>query len=188
MTYWLAFGVLGAILAADIAAGEIEGKTIDILLSCPVTRPGLILSRMGAVVLVLAAAAAFTTAVCLAGAAARGYPPRPELAPCIFLDGFTLSLVFASVSLLVSLGTRRRTLAVFFTLGIMGFLFMYESMLAKLYPFLSAFSFLNPFHYYRPDAVLIERSASLLNPLALLAFAAALTALSAVIFSRKDIT
>ena len=75
----------------------------------------------------------------------------------------------------------------FFALGIMGFLFMYESMLAKLYPFLAAFSFLNPFHYYRPDAILIRRSFSPLEPLVSLIFVAVLTSLAVVFFRRKDI-
>jgi ABC-2 type transport system permease protein len=187
ITYWIAFGVLASILAAHIVAKEIEGNTIDILLSYPITRSGLIISRMITVIMVMLISTIFTLLICIIGILIVGYPIDFKLIVQAFLIGFIISMIFASLSLCISVWTSQQTLSVFFTLGIMGFCFMYEEALAKLYPCLDRISFLNPFHYYEPESILIHRSFSIFNSLLLLLFFLIFSFLSIFFFKRKDI-
>ncbi|MBN2323073.1 MAG: ABC transporter permease subunit [Spirochaetes bacterium] len=187
ITYWIAYGVLASILAASIVAKEIEGNTIDILLSYPITRSGLIFGRMIAVIMIVSAATVFTLLVCILGIVIAGFPIYLKLLVPVFLVGLVISLVFASLSLFISVCTSRQTLSVFFTLGIIGFFFIYEEVLAKLYRFLDTVSFLNPFHYYKPESILIRHSFSIVNTFVLLLFFLIFLIGSLLYFERKDI-
>lgn len=188
ITYWIAFGVLASILAANIVAKEIEGNTIDILLSYPITRSGLIISRMITVIMIMLISTIFILLICILGILTTGFPINFKLIVQTSLMGFIISMIFASLSLFISVWTSQQTLSVFFTLGMMGFFFMYEEALAKLYPYLDTISFLNPFHYYKPGSILIHHSFSILNPTLLLLFFLIFSFLSILFFRRKDIT
>lgn len=187
ITYWFAFGVLAAILAANIVAKEIEGNTIDILLSYPVTRSSLIVSRMIAVIMIIFMATIVMLLICGSGILIAGFPVNFGLLVCVLLMGFIVSVVFASVALFISICTSQQTLSVFFTMGITGFFFLHEEVLTKLYPFLKSISILNPFHYYKPELILIDHSFSFLNPFVLLLFFLIFLFLSILFFKRKDI-
>jgi ABC-2 type transport system permease protein len=188
VTYWITFGVLASILAANIVAKEIEGNTIDILLSYPITRSGLIISRMITVIMIMVISTIFTLLICIVGISIAGCTINIRLIVQASLMGFIMSMIFASLSLFISVWTSQQTLSIFFTLGIMGFFFIYEEALAKLYPFLDNISFLNPFHYYKPESILIRHSFSILNSMLLLLFFLIFTFLSILFFRRKDIT
>jgi ABC-type transport system involved in multi-copper enzyme maturation permease subunit len=188
ITWWLAFGVLGAILAVNIVAKEVEGNTVDILLSCPVTRAGLILCRFFSVILILTAISCFMFFICCGGVLLAGFPVRSGLIVKAVLSGLFLSMIFASLSLLVSLLVFQQTLSVFITLGIMGFFFMYDEVLAKLYPLMDRFSFLNPFHYYQPGNILIHETGSISHLLMMTLFVLILLLISVLVFNRKEIT
>jgi ABC-2 type transport system permease protein len=187
ITYWLAFGILGSILAAGIAAKEAEENTIDILLSCPVTRTVLIVSRIISVIVIFMIITVIMIFNCIIGISAAGYTVYFGLVMQAVTAGFFISLVFVSVTLFISIYTFRQTLSVFFTLGIMGFLFIYEEVLAKLYPFLDNFSFLNPFRYYKPENILIYNSFSVSDFIMLIVFFLLILILSILYFIRKEI-
>lgn len=92
ITYWIAFGVLASILAANIVAKEIEGNTIDILLSYPITRSGLIISRMITVIMIMLLSTIFTLLICILGILMAGFPIYFKLIVQAFLIGFIISI------------------------------------------------------------------------------------------------
>ncbi|MEJ2663732.1 MAG: ABC transporter permease subunit [Spirochaetia bacterium] len=188
ITYWIAFGILGAILAANIVAKEIEGNTIDILLSYPITRSGLVLSRVISVSMILIIVTCFMIPICTLGIIVAGHAIHIGMIIQALLSGFFISMIFVSISLFISIFTSQQTLSVFFTLGIMGFFFLYEQVLAKLYPFLDKLSLINPFHYYRTKDILVHKSFSILNYAVLFAYTVSILILSMLCFNRKEIT
>jgi ABC-2 type transport system permease protein len=99
VTYWITFGVLASILAANIVAKEIEGNTIDILLSYPITRSGLIISRMITVIMIMVISTIFTLLICIVGISIAGCTINIRLIVQASLMGFIMSMIFASLSL-----------------------------------------------------------------------------------------
>ncbi|MBN2534200.1 MAG: ABC transporter permease subunit [Spirochaetales bacterium] len=188
ITYWLAFGLLGAILAAHIVAKEVEENTIDILLSYPITRSSLVISRIITVTIIMIIVTIGMIFICAVGILIAGYPVYMILIIQVSLAGFLLSMIFVSISLFISIWAFQQTLSVFFTLGVMGFFFMYEEVLVKLHPFLDKLSFFNPFHYYQPGEILIHKSFSIRNSICMLAYFLFFFILSLLFFNRRDIT
>lgn len=187
MTLWMVFGVYSSIIASRIVAREIEENTIDILLSYPVTRTSLILSRLAAAAIILLLAILLTFAFTVIGLVILGTPVKLDILAAAFLSGFLLCLAFGGVSLLISVFIPQQNYTLFITIGIMFAMFAYEELLIKVISFLEYLPFLSFFHYYRPGEILIHGSISAANPLILLGYFALFTLAAAAIFKRKDI-
>jgi ABC-2 type transport system permease protein len=188
ITYWIAFGLLGAILATNIIAKEIEENTIDILLSYPMTRSGLVFSRIIAVMIIMLIVTCIMTLICILGVFITGHAIHIGMIVHAVLSGFFISMIFVSITLFISILTSQKTLSVFFTLGIMGFFFLYEQVLIKLYPVLNMFSIINPFHYYQTKAILIDSTFSAHNYVLMAVFVIIIQMFSLFFFNRKEIT
>ena len=102
ITLWVIFGVFAALLASDVLAREIEAKSIDILLSTPVTRTSLILSKTVGIVLIMIVAIVPTYLGCMLGVIRLGFPMTPALLLAATIFPILMSLVFAAVTILVS--------------------------------------------------------------------------------------
>ncbi|MBN1572676.1 MAG: helix-turn-helix domain-containing protein [Deltaproteobacteria bacterium] len=181
------FGVFSSIIASKIVAKEIEENTIDILLSCPITRAGLILIRLIAAAIILALATLLTFAFTIIGLVILGMPVRLDILAAAFLSGFLLCLAFGSVSLLVSVFIPQQNYTLFITIGIMFAMFAYEELLIKVISFLEYLPFLSLFHFYRPGEILIHGSISAANPLILLGYFALFSLIAVALFKGKDI-
>ena len=187
ITFWVLYGVLGAMLAVRIAAQEIEEKTIDILLSLPLSRTEIMFGRLTATVALLAVSIPPVAAGCGLGIAVLGQPLKPGLLLAVSVNGLGLALVIASVTLLVSVFFPSQTSSIFISLGTLALMFLYTQVAVKLVPFLKGLAFLSPFHYYSPERILIHQSVSLGNTLILMALAAALSLVAVKVFERRDI-
>ena len=186
ITLWMIFGVFAALLASEAVAKEIGEKTMDILLSTKVTRAGVILSRMTAIFIILAISIMPSALGTALGAVIAGYEIKFGLIMISSMLVFMISLIFAALTVLVSVLVPKQTLSAFLTIAFLGTFFLYED-LSKLSPFLSKFAFIFPFHYYNPQDVLIYGSFSFLEPLILACIFVLLTTVSAALFSKKDI-
>jgi ABC-2 type transport system permease protein len=187
MTFWMVFGVYSSIIASRIVAKEIEENTVDILLSYPVTRTGLVLSRLTAAAIILALATLLTFAFTVIGLVILGMPVKLGILAAAFLSGFLLCLAFGGVSLLVSVFIPQQSYTLFITIGIMFAMFAYDELLIKVISFLEYLPFLSLFHYYRPNEILIHGSISAVNPMILLGYFALFSLAAIALFKRRDI-
>ncbi len=185
--FWVVFGVLAAILAARIVAKEIEDRSMDILLSCPVTRTGMLASRLLATLLLLLLAVVPSIVAFALGILYLGEPLHTARLVLTCFEGALLSFSMGTLALLISVALPNQILSISFASACFAALFFVDTLLVKLVPALDRVSFLNPFHFYRAGAVLIRGELSFLDPLALAAASLVLAIASMLAFSRKDV-
>lgn len=172
--------------ATAIVAKEIDEGTMDFLLSQPITRTNLILSRFWALSIYLFV----LTAVTFGGTWLLAPLYKVELNLKGLLTTGVLGLAFviaiSSFSLLFSLILRERNTAIVASL----FLFIGTHLLnalSGLNETLGKFRFLSFFKYYRPSHTLATGELPLNDLSVFLAVIAVCLALSLIIFGRKDI-
>jgi ABC-2 type transport system permease protein len=187
ITFWVVYGVLSAILASRIVAVEIEKKTIDILLSTPLTRSHLILSRFFALFIILSLSILPTIIGALMGITLKGFPIHWSKLLLTFFIGFLLTLNAASITLLISIFKPRQLFSLFFTLGIMAFMFLYTESLTKMIPFINKLSFLSLFNFYQPGDMLIHNNFYIPAPIILFIISVIFLIASIVAFAKRDI-
>lgn len=187
ITFWLIFGVLASILASYIVAKEIEDKTIDILLSTPVSRKEVILNRFIGIFMLLFISIIPTIAGSVLGIIMLNYSVNLGTLFSVSIIGFLLSLNFAVITLFVSICIPRQIFSIFISLSILGFMFLYEESLAAVIPFLDKFSFLSVFHYYRPENILIHHTDSVLDVIIMSSICIVIMCGSLLSFSKRDI-
>jgi ABC-2 type transport system permease protein len=187
ITFWLIHGGLGALLAARILATEAEEKSLDILLSVPISRTHILTSRLAGLTMLSVLTAVPVVAGCGLGIRTLGLPVHAEPLILATLAGVLLSLVIASLTLCVSVWVLRQTQCIFAALALVGLLFLLEEMLVELVPALRGFSVVNPFHYYGAAEILVHGSGAGWGPVVLLSMFLGLAAFSVVGFARRDI-
>ncbi|MBU2550024.1 MAG: ABC transporter permease [Proteobacteria bacterium] len=187
ITFWVMYGVLGSILATRIVAKEMEEKSVDILLSLPVSRTEIIASRMVAASILIALSIPPVILGCGLGVAVLGQPLHAGLITAAAVNGLALVLVMTSLTLLVSVFLPGQTTSLFTSLGLFAVMFLFSRVVIKLVPLLGPFAVLSPFHYYAPDGILVQRAINALDPLVLLTIAASLFFTALLVFKRKDI-
>ncbi len=187
ITFWMFLGIFSSILSSHIIAGEIEEKTIDIVLSCPISRTGLILNRLVAIIIILVFACLLTLSSNILGLMILQMPVKFDLLVTVYISGLLLCLAFASISLLISVWVPQQSYTVFLTIGIMAIMFFFEELLVKLIPFFKVFSFINLFHYYKPNEILIQGLISIKNLVILFGYFTFFSLVSIFLFKEKDI-
>jgi ABC-2 type transport system permease protein len=187
ITFWLIHGGLAALLASRILATEAEEKSLDILLSVPISRTRILTSRLAGLTLLSVLTALPVVAGCGLGIRALGLPVDAEPLILATLAGVLLALVMAGLTLCVSVWVPRQTHCIFLALALVAFLFMLEEMLVELVPVLRGLAAINPFHYYGAAEILVHDSGAGWGPLVLLTMFLALAAFSMLGFARRDI-
>jgi ABC-2 type transport system permease protein len=187
ITYWMVISVLAVILASRIVAVEVEKKTIDILLSTPLTRSQLINSRFLALMSILFISMIPIFLGVLFGILLLGYPVLWYELTYTFFVGYLLTICVAGVTLLISVFKPVQLFSQFTTLGLLALMFLFTESLTKLIPLFDKLSFASLFNYYHPSEILIDRSFSVYNPLIFIILTISLAAISSIIFVRKDI-
>jgi ABC-2 type transport system permease protein len=187
ITFWLVHGGLAALLAARILATETEEKSLDILLSVPISRTRILSSRLVGLTLLSLLTALPVLAGCALGIRALGLPVDAEPLLLATLAGVLLALVMGGLALCVSVWVSGQTHCIFFAMGLVGLLFMLEEMLAELVPLLRGLAPFNPFHHYGAAEILVHDSGAGWGPLVLLSMFLVLAALSMLAFARRDI-
>lgn len=187
ITFWLFLGVFASILASRIIAYEVENKTIDILLSTPITRTQLITSRFVSLSIMLLISTILTIMGCCIGIIVLGYVLNWGSLLLSSVAGFLLSLSIASITLLISIFIPRQIISIFVSCSLIGMMFLYTESLAKIIPFLEKISFVSLFNFYSAGKLLIHNSFSITDMVVLFAVTIIFVLASINIFSKKDI-
>jgi ABC-2 type transport system permease protein len=187
ITFWVLFGIFSSFLAANIVAREYENKTIDLILSLPVSRTELIVNRLIGLFVLLLISILPTIIGCILGIYALDL--EIKLLPLLSasLNGFLLCLLYAGITLLISLFTRSQTISILISLAIFGFFFLFSYMIIPVIPALESIAVVSPFHYYDSASILIRNSYSIIDPAILLLAFAVVSFITSCLFTRKDI-
>lgn len=186
-TFWIFFGVLSSLLASTIIAEEIENKSIDILLSYPISRIELIISRTIGLTILLFGSILLTILGTISGIIVANQNVDISKVLFVFLIGFLLILNFSSITLFISIILPNKILSIIIALGIFSGMFLYKELLIKIVPFLSKFSFVSLFHYYKSENILLHNSFSIINLVILSGIFLFFISLSVLIFKKRDI-
>jgi ABC-2 type transport system permease protein len=182
---WISCG-FAAWMAAQFLSGEIDHKTIDLLLAQPVQRGRLVLARFGALavttVLIMAAALAGT----IIGVKALDIETSiPWLAYTMVYMGM-LTLAFGAIALFISAVMSDGRRAALVSLGIMILMYLMETA-GSIVDLLGPLRYLSIFHYARYNEILMTRTLSVIDFGVMLAVAVVFVALAACVFRRRDI-
>ncbi|HSJ51395.1 MAG TPA: ABC transporter permease subunit [Actinomycetota bacterium] len=166
-------------------AGEEERKTMDVLLSTPVTRRRVLLDKTLAMV---AALAGLCVVIWLA-LVVTGPPFDVSVGPGTLAAGvanaFLLALAFGGIALAVGAGTGRRSLAVGVAAGLASGTYLVD-VLALSVDGLEWLERATPFFYYRSTEALV-RGLDAVNAGVLLGIAAVAIGVAFVTFERRDL-
>lgn len=187
ITYWAIFGIFASLLASYIIAKEVEGKTIDILLSCSITRADVIISRILGLSVILTLSILPLFFGCLLGILILDQPLQLDALIAACFTGLVLFLVCAGTTLFISTFIPYQIPSLIATWALFGFLFLYQELFTKLVPGLDRLSFISPFHFYRTGDILIHRTFIWSDPVVLLCVFVVLSSLSVIHFMRRDI-
>ncbi len=182
------FSVVVVAATSRTLAGEIEGGTVDVLLSCPVARWKLVVSN--GIILLLGIAllvSAIWGGMCL-GLYLGRIRGTPSLGAFrwVAVNLFALFAAMGGVAFLFSARASERGRAVALSVAFI-VLSYFINLLAQLWSKVAWMDVISVFHYYRPQPILIShtlpyRDAAVLLTVAVVSFAAAVVA-----FQRRDI-
>jgi ABC-2 type transport system permease protein len=177
---WLAF------LTASFAAGEIERKTSDLMLSLPVSRAKLLLTRYLSMVPLVALAIVGLFAGIVLGANASGQAVNLEwfVWALIFLFGFALAA--GAMSLFISAISSDGKKAALISIGILALMYFMETIGSQV-SYLNPIRLLSLFHYANLAAIINQHILTWADLGVLLAVAAIFVGLALWCFQRRDI-
>jgi ABC-2 type transport system permease protein len=187
IAYWVIYSCLAALVSACVIAKEVENRTFDILLSCPVSRTELVVNRMLAVFLLLAVSVVPVFAGTSLGILLAGQTPRLGVIWLATMNGLLLAFVCGALTLLISVVLPSRILSIVGALALFFALFAYEALLVPLVPLLKRLPYLSLFHFYEADRILLDGTSSLTAPLVLAIIGMTFTLVAVVLFRRRDI-
>ncbi|HMK46439.1 MAG TPA: ABC transporter permease subunit [Methanocella sp.] len=173
-------------VTASFLAGEIEGKTIDLLLSLPIRREMLVLWRYAVLVPIVILLMLVVFAAIYIGASAAG------LSTDMVWIGYALAyiglfaLAFGAVSLLLSALLSDGRLAALLSLAVLFAMYFAET-IGETVPSLDPVRRISLFHYVDSQGVIVGHSISAANVLILIAAMILFLALAAFAFRHKDI-
>ncbi|HSK93543.1 MAG TPA: ABC transporter permease subunit [Candidatus Angelobacter sp.] len=172
---------------ATAIAGERQRGTLEVLLSRPLTRTGLYLTMLVALLLVVATVIAALLAGYVVGAATQGLLDelRLEHLPMTFLNGFLLWGAFATFGLAASVSFDRPGPAIGLTLAYLLINYFFE-ILGSLWRDVEWTQEYSLFHHFQPGDIL----EGALDPFDLLVVAIAFVlpiVYALVVFPRRDL-
>jgi ABC-2 type transport system permease protein len=172
-------------MASGFTAGEESRGTIDVLLSCPVTRRRVVLQKWVAVMIATIATAAAVWFFAVAGAALSSSAlPGDRLAEALVML-VLLGWAFGAIALAISAGTGNRGASI--GIAVAGMVAMYlVDALANIVDGLNTIRPLSLFRYYMGGDPL-RNGISLPDAVVLAAVAAAFLAASVILFERRDL-
>lgn len=181
----LLFLIVAIGMGARAVAAEEERGTIDLLMALPITRRRMVVEKVAAGVVVLAALGLVLLASLL-GAAATGMDlPAGRMAQ-ISLATVLLALPFGALALAISCASGARGLAVGLASAAAVAAYMVDA-LAPLVDGLAGWRDLSPFAWYARDEVLDGGGLAAWRAALLVGVAAALTAVAVVALERRDL-
>ncbi len=173
-------------LTAAFLSGEVDHKTIDLLLAQPLVRTRLVLTRYAALVAtIVIMMVAMLAGIVITVKALNIETSIPWLAYSLVYMGM-LTLAFGAIALFISalLSDGRR--AALTSLGVMVLMYFMETV-GSVVDLLGPIRYLSLFHYARYNEMLMTRSLSLVDAGVMLAVVIVFLALATVAFQRRDI-
>ena len=171
-------------MASGFTAGE-ESRTIDVLLSYPVSRRRVVLEKAAAVLLGCIVAAAAVWVLALAGAAASSSPlPADRLAEALVML-VLLGLAFGAIALAISAFTGNRAGAIGVAIALMVVMYLIDA-LAAVVDGLNAVRPLSLFRYYMGNDPL-RNGLSIADVGVLAGVTAVFLVVALVAFDRRDL-
>ncbi|MFC7156271.1 ABC transporter permease [Halomarina halobia] len=178
-------GLYFAYAAGSLIAGDIERDRLELLLATPVSRARVVVEKFCALLVPLLGLSAAAPVMVYAMTVLIDDPvPLADLVTVTLL-AIPYLLACAAVGLLLSVLVSRADLAQRGAMAVVFGLFTLDSVVADTD--VEWLGRVSPTHYFDPSAVLVEGEVPLADPLVLLAATAALLALSALWFRRRDV-
>lgn len=182
----LVIGAIVIFIAASFAAGEIEQKSSELLLSLPVSRENIIISRFVALL-------PFTLIIVLAELAAI-YLGGRYIGETVDIKWFAYAMVFmaaftiavGSLALFVSSIMSNGRTAALVSLGVLLAMFLVEN-IGSMVTSIDWARQLSLFHYAKMSAIVNNHDVSWLNAGILIAVAIVFLVLSVIAFKRRDV-
>lgn len=181
--------VLGAyitFLTASFVAGEVEQKTSDLLLSLPVSRVNVIVSRFLALIPLVALIMLAMLAAIYAGARYINMDVQIEwfALAMLFMGVFTLAVGAASLFLSALMSDGKR--AAFISIGVLLAMYLVENIGAMVTSIEWARQ-LTLFHYLKLNTIAVSHTVNWNNMAVLLAVTVVFLALAVIAFRHRDI-
>lgn len=185
--FWiLILGILIGFIAASLISKEIEAKTIDILMSNPVSRKQLVFEKyLGMVPFILLINIAVLLTVYGATIAVGeeinlGYLSMTHVISILYF------LTIASIGLLVSVIIDEKMKASIFTIAIIVGMFIFDS-ISRLVPDYEVLGYASLTHYYIPTNILISGTVDIAGVVVLISITIVCLIISMFYFERRNI-
>jgi ABC-2 type transport system permease protein len=173
-------------MAASFLSGEVDHKTVDLLLAQPILRTRLVLTRYAALVatitiMMLAMLAGIVVAV-------RALDIGTSLLWIAYALGYMgmLTLAFGAIALFISAWLSDGRKAALTSLGVLALMYFMET-IGSIVDLLGPIRYLSLFHYARYNEMLMTRTLSLADIGVMLAVAVVFLALAVMAFQKRDI-
>ena len=185
-TWLLIMGVFSCIFAGALVSEETESRTLEIILSTPLTRTRLVASKFAGLLTVLVILAVASFLGVSLGMVQIGEHIEVRLMVYVFLTGTVCVATIGSIGLWISCLCNRQRRAVGAVIVVFIFLYMFNVVAALLeqYPILG---YLSLMHYYDASKIFREQAMSWPDMAILLGAFSVMFAASVVTFRRKEI-
>ena len=175
-----------AFVTASFLSGEIEQKTIDLLLSLPIKRETLVLWRFAVLVLIVALLMITVFVAILVGGRLAGLSTSPGWLACTLVFLGLFALAFGAISLLISALMSDGMQAAIISIGLLFVMYFLET-IGESVPSLDVIRDLSLFHYANVKDILISHTISFVNIGVLLVVLVVFLALATFAFKMRDI-
>ncbi|MCD1293681.1 ABC transporter permease [Methanocella sp. CWC-04] len=182
----LIIGCYVAFLTASFIAGEIENRTADLLLSLPVSRAGIVISRYMALIPVVTLFVLGLVGSAVISAAYINVPVDIVWFAYAGLSFIILGLATGAISMLVSSFLSDSKQSAIISIGIFVLMYFTET-IGSMSSSLDTISVLSIFHYVDTPAMLISHTSNLADLGVLVAMTILILALAVLNFQRRDI-
>jgi ABC-2 type transport system permease protein len=173
-------------LTAGFLSGEVDHKTIDLLLAQPIIRTRLVLTRYAALLTtVIIMMVAMLIGVIVAVKVLAIDTSIPWIAYTLVYMGM-LTLAFGAIALFISAALSDGRRAALTSLGVLILMYFMETV-GSVVDLLGPIRYLSLFHYARYNEMLMTRSLSLVDAGVMLAVVIVFVAMAVYVFRRRDI-
>ncbi len=179
-------GVYFAYVSAGMIVRDVRTRRMDLTLSNPVSRESVLVQKVAALWVPLAALNLGMAAIVLAGVAALGESVSPVALVVVHALGVPYLLVCAGVGVVLSVVLERVETAQATALGVVFVLWLVDG-LSQMNPDFEPVGAFTPSRYYDPSAILVHEEYALFDAGVLLAAFLVLLALAVFVFVRRDI-
>ena len=186
--FWiLILGILIGFLASSLLSKEIEGKTIDLLMSNPVSRKQIILEKylgLTPFIVLINVVTLFTVyglTVAIGEKINLGYLIMTHVISVPYF------LAIAAIGLLISVIIDEKIKASIITIAIIIGMYIFES-ISLLIPEYKSMGYVSLTHFYNPADILIKGIVDVYGVVILVIFIVVCLIISMIYFDHKDIT